>query len=432
MAYDAAHIRGLVREAQVHRDVYTDPAMFELEMDRLFGRAWILLGHDSQLRRPGDYITGLIGREPVISTRGEDGAIRVLLNRCPHRGARICGLDAGHAKRLQCPYHGWTFTPDGDLVAVPMKEEYGPDFDAKAHGLTPVARVALYRGFLFASLATEGPDLESFLGHMTTSIDDLVDRSPTGEVEAAETVIRHRYRGNWKLMFENLNDTIHAGFAHHCATAAAQALAKRVGPENTTRTIGMMLANGKPLSAFNALEMVVEQNGHSYFGAHIGADYSDPAQDAYAAALVARHGEAKARAILSVGRHVTQIYPSCSFQGRYQTVRIVRPLAVDLTEVVGYVFRLKGAPEEVFRSALEYCTGAVSAASPVIADDLEIYETSQRHLRAAGSPWVSVHRAAGQRLPPDGRDLSRHPATSEAFIRNQFAAWTRWMAAETA
>lgn len=430
--FDSARIRALVRDAQVHRDVYTDPALFRLEMERLFGRAWILLGHESQVRRPGDYITGTIGLQPVIVARGDDMRVHVLVNRCPHRGARICGLDAGHARRLQCPYHGWTFTPEGTLVGVPMKEEYPPSFRMDEHGLERVARTESYRGFVFASLAPEGESLADFLGHMRTSIDDLVDRAPDGEVEVAETVIRHRYRGNWKLMFENLNDTIHAGFAHHAATAAAQSLAKRIGRENATRTIVMMLANGKPLSAFNALEMVVEENGHSYFGAHIGAGYSDVAEDAYFRALAARHGDARAREILSVSRHVTQVYPSCSFQGRYQTVRIVRPLAVDLTEVVGYVFRLKGAPDEVFQSALEYCTGAVSAASPVIADDLEIYETAQRHYQADGNPWVSLHRGHGQAMSPEGGGLSRHAATSEEFIRNQFRAWVRYVAEDAA
>jgi len=375
----------LVETERVHRSVYSDPALFSLEMDRVFGRAWILVGHESQARQAGDFFTATVGLRPIFVVRGDDGALRAFHNRCPHRGARLCPGDAGHARRLVCPYHAWTFTTQGALVSQPMKEQYGDSFVAADHGLAPVARLAVYRGFVFVSLTTRGPGLEEFLGHMTTSIDDLVDRSPDGEIEVLDTVIRHRYRGNWKMMFENLNDTVHAGFAHGLSTQAARREAERSGPDQVSSWIGMMLANGKPLSAFNDLEMATERYGHSYFGGHIGAGYTGTTADAYFAGLARRHGEAGARRVLGQSRHVTQIYPSGSFQGRYQTVRLVVPLAVDLTEVVGYVFRLKGAPPEVERNAMEYCIGATSAASPVIADDLEIYEGQQRQFQSDGT-----------------------------------------------
>jgi len=85
----------LVRPDRVHRSVYTDPAIFELEMERIFGRAWLILGHDSQIAAPGDYFTTRMGREPVIMSRGRDGAIHVLFNRCMHRGAKLATDDGG-------------------------------------------------------------------------------------------------------------------------------------------------------------------------------------------------------------------------------------------------------------------------------------------------------------------------------------------------
>jgi len=83
-------IKGLVQSDRVHRSVYTDPALFELEMDRIFGRAWLVVGHESQVANPGDFFTTRMGREPVIVTRHTDGSVRVLVNRCAHRGARVC------------------------------------------------------------------------------------------------------------------------------------------------------------------------------------------------------------------------------------------------------------------------------------------------------------------------------------------------------
>jgi 2-chlorobenzoate 1,2-dioxygenase len=113
MTPDVRWIKGLVESDRVHRAVYTDPGLFELELDRLFGRAWLLLGHTSQVKRPGDFFTTRMGRESVIVTRHADDAIHVLLNRCAHRGSRVCDAARGHARQLVCPYHGWTYATDG-------------------------------------------------------------------------------------------------------------------------------------------------------------------------------------------------------------------------------------------------------------------------------------------------------------------------------
>lgn len=421
--------RALVREDAVNARVYTDPGIFDLEMDRLFGRAWLLAGHESQVPDPGSYATMRLGREPVVMIRGTDGAVRVFHNRCPHRGARLCSLASGRSPTLVCPYHGWTFDPDGGLRSVPAPAEYPPAFDPAAHGLRPVARTEAYRGFVFASLAADGPDLASYLGHMRTSIDDLVDRAPADAVEAAPTVVRHRYAGNWKLTFENLNDTLHAGVAHALAAKAARTVAADLPPDRMHPVLGMMMANAKPLSFFQKLRLVTAAHGHSYFGAHMPGGYQGPDADAYREALAQARGPERAEEILSVDRHLTLLYPGSTWHGRFQTVRIVQPLRVDLTEVVAFVFRLKGAPEGIFESALHYCNASSSALSSVITDDLEIYEGTQRSNAADPGAWLPLSRGIGAAAAgPDG--TGAHPATSEAFIRNQYAAWAAALAGE--
>lgn len=418
----------LVTPTHVHRSVYTDPAVFALEIERIFGRSWLYLAHDSELKEPGDYVVRHMGTQAVILTRTDEGQVEAIFNRCTHRGATLCAFDRGHAPQGHtCPYHGWTFTHGGRLKYVPNRANYDGVLAMDDYAVDRVARIDSYRGFIFGNLGAEGPGLLDFLGHMRTTIDDLVDRSPTGQIECGPHVLRHYYRGNWKMTFENLNDTVHPGFAHAASVVSARAVAQEVGAENVAPTLGMMMANGKPMSFFQAIDMTTTPGGHSYIGGHMGANYAPDTADAYTAAMIAHHGEAEAARILGTDRHLMLLYPSSTWHARYQTVRIVRPVRHDLTEVIGYTFRLVGAPEATFVNAIEYCTGANSAASPVIADDLELYERLMLGNGQGAREWIPMSRGLNE-MRERTNELTRTPATSEAFIRNQFAAWSALMA----
>jgi phenylpropionate dioxygenase-like ring-hydroxylating dioxygenase large terminal subunit len=418
----------VVRSDAVHRSVYTDPAIFDLEMKRVFGRAWLYLAHDSELKAPGDYVVRHLGTQAVILTRNANGGVDAIFNRCTHRGTTLCAFDKGSAPHgHQCPYHGWMFNGDGALRFIPHKSGYDDVLNRADYAIEQVC-IENYRGFWFGNLSGDaaGP-LTDFLGHMRSSIDDLVDRSPTGQLEVGPYVLRHYYRANWKLAFENLNDTVHPGFAHAASVVSAKSVASKLDLAEVVPTLGMMMANGKPIQFFQDLDMVTAPGGHSYIGGHMGADYTPNTADAYTASLIAHHGPEKARDVLSVDRHLMLLYPSSFWHARYQTVRILRPVRHDLTEMIGFTFRLVGAPEETYVNAVEYCTGANSAASPVIADDLEIYERVKLGNAQGHREWVPVARGlAEDRHVLD--EKTRMPATSEGFIRNQFAAWSAYMA----
>ena len=115
-------IRELLRGGEVHRDVYTDETLFELEMQRVWRAAWVYVGHDSQVPAAGDYYATDIGGQPLLMTRSQDGELRVLYNRCAHRGAKVVSAVSGNCGGiLRCPYHGWTYRLDGTLRTVPLR-----------------------------------------------------------------------------------------------------------------------------------------------------------------------------------------------------------------------------------------------------------------------------------------------------------------------
>src|SRR5260221_5186821 len=123
---DAGQLERLIEADRVHRDVYTDPEVFQLEMERLWSRTWVYAGHVSQIPDAGDCITLDIAAKPVIMVRHTDGTIRVLMNRCAHKGTKVVGDLAGNAgKTFRCPYHAWTYRTDGSLINIPLKDGYG-------------------------------------------------------------------------------------------------------------------------------------------------------------------------------------------------------------------------------------------------------------------------------------------------------------------
>ena len=205
-------IASLVEPTRVHKRVYTDPAIFDLEMERIWGNAWIFIGHESQVKKPGDYFTTTIGRQPVIVARHNDGQVHIMYNRCAHKGAQLVGESCGHAQQLRCAYHGYVFDTAGNLLHIPREEGYADSVfgrDKPAANIRKVARVEIYRGFIFANQAARGPDLKSWLGPAITSFDNAVERSPTGEIEVTGGVLRYMHDANWKILLENVSDNMH-------------------------------------------------------------------------------------------------------------------------------------------------------------------------------------------------------------------------------
>jgi len=427
-------IESLIRANSIHRAVYVDPRVFALEQERIFGRAWIYVGHESEIRNPGDYVLAQLGRDEVILVRQEDGGIVGLHNRCAHRGARVLPESRGNRRRLVCDYHAWSYRLDGALDGVPLAEGYAREINdaGEKHGLARVPRVESYRGFIFASQSSSGTGLKSFLGDMSIALDNFVDRAPAASVTQRGGRLRMEYRGNWKLFMENATDLVHPGFVHASSVAVARRAPQLAEDGGVTgQALQMLLANGLRLAEWNAVGVHSLPEGHAFMGGFyrdgvIAAERPDPVFRRYRDALVARHGEAKTDAILAVDRFNNLIWPNLSVNSRFQTLRVVQPVAVDRTVVSAFCFELDGAPAEMFELSLRFLNTAASPASMVASDDLEIFERCQSGLEDSALEWIDVSRGAvEEHVDADG---ARHaPGTSELPIRAQFEAWKRYM-----
>jgi phenylpropionate dioxygenase-like ring-hydroxylating dioxygenase large terminal subunit len=188
---------------------YRDPDFFALEIARIFRPAWQIAGHESELPEPGDYLTMDYIGENIILIRGDDGAVRAFTNVCRHRGARIVDGAKGCAKKLTCPYHGWTYDNAGRLAAVPGKAGYG-ELDMERLGLSAL-EVENFHGFLFVRSEDDGgPCVAEMLAPYAEDIaasrfDQL---RPLGRETLRPRAV------NWKIIGENYCDTLHVGVAH--------------------------------------------------------------------------------------------------------------------------------------------------------------------------------------------------------------------------
>ncbi|NHC62505.1 aromatic ring-hydroxylating dioxygenase subunit alpha [Paenalcaligenes suwonensis] len=423
-------IRQLVRDTEVHKDLYINHELFQLEMEQLFANTWVYVGHASQAPNKGDYITTTVGNEEVVMVRHNDDSIKVLYNRCPHKGVKVAGESCGNTgKFFRCPYHAWTFRTDGKLLAIPLKKGYentGFECSEASQGMAPVENVEVYRDFVFCRLSPEGESFADFFGESLSTIDNMVDRSPEGKLEVAGGVMRYMHNCNWKMLVDNQTDTCHPMVAHESSAGTAVKVWQEA-PEGTPKPMAVELFAPfmSPYEFFENMGIRVWENGHGHTGVSdsIHAEYSDIG--GYWDQMVAAYGEEKAKAILGDVRHNTIYFPNIMVKGPIQTLRVFKPIAADKTLVESWTFRLVGAPDKLLERTLMYNRLINAPTSVVGHDDLEMYERAQTALQSRGRDWMNVGR-----LFEEGEASRTNVVingTSELQMRAQFRAWLKYM-----
>ncbi len=217
------------RSGLVTEDAFSD-RLYTIEMNRVFRRCWLFLGHVSMIPKNNDYFTQYMGEENVIVQRDSTGKIRVFLNKCRHRGNAVCLYDRGNATSFTCSYHGWNYV-DGALSGVPyLREAYADKLDQSAWGLVEVPRVSVFGGLIFGCWDADANSLENFLGDATWYLENFLLAEDAGGLEVLPGPQRYVMPTNWKLIAENF-----AGDQYHFYSTHASLLrALRTGTDTRT------------------------------------------------------------------------------------------------------------------------------------------------------------------------------------------------------
>ncbi len=233
------------QNATASRLIFTDQSIFELEQEKLFAKAWLYIGHESEIPNEGDYVTRQMATDPVILSRSKHGKINVLLNSCSHRGTLLCTTDVGTTKGFTCAYHGWVFDLDGALVATADDPElYAGKVDFKTLDIKTAARVDTYAGLVFATWDKAAPDLGDYLGDARWYLDLYHNRTPQG-MEVLGAPHRWVVDTNWKIGAVNFGaDGPHAVKVHGPVTAATFGATAQMLREALLTSPSVSMGNG--------------------------------------------------------------------------------------------------------------------------------------------------------------------------------------------
>ena|SRR5437868_2132949 len=189
------------------RKYFVSPDVFAKEQSEILSKRWLLVGHQSQIPKPGDYFLATIAGESVIVTRDQKSQVRGFYNVCRHRGTRLKEDACGHASAIQCPYHAWTYALDGRLIGAPHMDDV-PVFDKADYSLHRV-NLGLWEGFIFLNLEKNPEPLEKWFSPLKGKFShwNMSILQPAKRID-------YDVRANWKLMFENYSECYHCPGVH--------------------------------------------------------------------------------------------------------------------------------------------------------------------------------------------------------------------------
>lgn len=390
----------------VDRCAYVDPEVAELENRRIFERCWLYAGHESELPLAGSYVTRSVGGRPVILARGADGTVRAFANTCMHRGAFVCREPSGIAKALHCPYHGWTYSNQGDLIGVPGQDAYSDSFDRASYALKQ-HRMESYHGFIFVTFDEDrSPPLSDYLGGAKEYLDLIHDQSEVG-MEVVRGTQLHGAKANWKLLIENSLDLYHFKALHQRYVDYMESMGARAPRERGG--FARALGNGHAVNELPPAAARPLAYWTPMFDESVKPDIEVAKQH-----FVARFGEERARRITETNRALL-VFPNLMIIDAIAiTIRKIDPLGAGALAVTSWALAPKDEKPSLRALRLNHYLTFLGPGGFATPDDIEIVESCQMGYANPSVKYSNLSRGMNREVPQTTDEL---PAR---------AFWQRW------
>ncbi len=417
----------------VQRALFVAPGIYQAELQRIFPRTWLLVGHESQIPEPEDFVVSRMGTDSVILTRNKQGEILVFLNSCPHRGMRVCRYDAGNTRVFTCPYHGWSFSTDrervrepGAIVGLPRAEEgYGNSLDRQEWGLARCPRVTNYKGTVWANWDADAVGLEDYLGDMRFYLDAVLDHRdgrPGGSMVLAG-VQKWRVESNWKLAAENFIGDLYHEISHQSADLAKIGPSGGKGRRDSQRP---RLAIGFPALGHGVLGYTPYYEEQPYSPTWTNHPEVEAYFKAVYEARVANLGDAM-RVHCSVGT----IFPNLSFHANQpRGFLVTHPIGPTTMEMWRYYLVDADAPDHVKAALRAYALRYSGPGGMTEQDDMENWTEATQASAGSIARTRAYNYQLGlgkERAVPGLTGAIQSGSYSEANARLFYRRWREFM-----
>jgi phenylpropionate dioxygenase-like ring-hydroxylating dioxygenase large terminal subunit len=430
----------------ISREIFVDEQIYRLEINNLFSRAWLFVGHESQIPNPGDFFASRMGSDAVLLTRASTGEVNVLLNSCRHRGMKVCRYDEGNTLQFTCPYHGWSYSTDGSLVSTPgelfgvpqFRSAYGGKLRKEDWGLVRAAQVATYRGLVFANWDRDAPDFLSYVGGFRLWLDNLADSigGVQAGAEAFGGVLKWRVKSNWKFVAENfLGDMYHAATSHSSVEtvgigpAGTGSTRHGTGPNALARRQAIQRSTSFPILGHGATDSATEVRVPPTFAEH-------PELTTYFTDLYERKRTVRGTAGEPLGAHgPATLFPNMSFHalGFPRTILVAHPVSPWETEMWRWFLVDKDARSDARDWLRRYYMRYSGPAGLTEQDDMENWDYATNASRGGVARQFPYNYSQGLGMTqpsciPDAVEATHW--STEQNARNFYARWARFVDGE--
>ena len=357
------------KAGRISRELFVNEDIYQQEQEQIFARSWLLVGHESQVPKPGDYFVSCMGEESVILCRDRESQLHVFLNSCMHRGMKVCRYDEGNTPVFTCPYHGWSYATDGKLVGVPFyKDAYHEKLDKSQWGLVEVPQMCNYKGSVWATWDKSAPSFLDYLGDMRLYLDLLLDGrdGSDGGSEVIGGVQKWTMPCNWKFPAENFAGDGYHNISHRSVDMVG------IGPSGTSRRdLGEFAAARRVNASFPDMGHAAVCDLQAEDATYVPTYQNDPAVEEYFKQITEerkrRLGD-KARLLGLVGT----VFPNMSYLARQpRSISVWHPRGPHTTEAWRWFLVDRDVPEEVKDMLRHYFIRYSGPAGMTEQDDME-------------------------------------------------------------